>query len=73
MWTERTAALMPDLDRNARIVVAARALRSFGFGLSSVALGLYLAGMGPVRRPSDQTERGFVAFTIALYMPATTL
>ena len=37
---------IPDLDRNGRIVVAARALRSFAFGLNSVALGLYLAGLG---------------------------
>jgi len=38
--------LLPSLDRNGRLVVAARALRSFGFGLNSVALGLYLAGIG---------------------------
>ncbi len=37
---------LPALDRNGRIVIAARALRSFGFGLNSVALGLYLAGIG---------------------------
>jgi MFS family permease len=37
---------MPALDRNGRIVITARALRSFGFGLNSVALGLYLAGIG---------------------------
>ncbi|HUR16618.1 MAG TPA: MFS transporter [Candidatus Limnocylindrales bacterium] len=34
------------MDRNGRIVVFARALRSFGFGLNSVALGLYLAQLG---------------------------
>lgn len=43
---DRPRRLIPDLDRNGRIVVAARALRSFGFGLNSVALGLYLAGLG---------------------------
>lgn len=43
---DRPGHLMPELDRNGRIVVAARALRSFGFGLNSVALGLYLAGLG---------------------------
>ncbi|MGI8929109.1 MAG: MFS transporter [Candidatus Limnocylindrales bacterium] len=42
----RSTRLIPDLDRNGRIVVAARALRSFGFGMNSVALGLYLAGLG---------------------------
>ena len=37
---------LPDLDRNGRIVITARALRSFAFGLNSIALGLYLAGLG---------------------------
>ena len=37
---------LPNLDRNGRIVVIARTLRSFGFGLNSVALGLYLAQLG---------------------------
>lgn len=37
---------LPGLDRNGQIVVASRALRSFAFGLNSVALGLYLAGVG---------------------------
>jgi len=45
--TTRSSRLhVPQLDRNGRIVVSARALRSFGFGLNSVALGLYLAGIG---------------------------
>jgi MFS family permease len=43
---QRSNGRFPSLDRNGRIVVAARALRSFGFGLNSVALGLYLAGVG---------------------------
>ncbi len=43
---ESLSRLLPSLDRNGRIVVTARALRSFGFGLNSVALGLYLAGIG---------------------------
>src|SRR4051794_34993576 len=34
------------LDRNGQIVILARTLRSFGFGLNSVALGLYLAALG---------------------------
>jgi MFS family permease len=34
------------LERNGKIVLAARTLRSFAFGLNSVALGLYLAGIG---------------------------
>ncbi len=37
---------LPQLDRNGRIVIAGRTLRSFGFGLNSVALGLYLAAAG---------------------------
>ena len=40
------ARRLPQLDRNGQIVVASRALRSFAFGLNSVALGLYLAGVG---------------------------
>jgi MFS family permease len=43
--TDPRRSRFPDLDRNGRIVVTARALRSFGFGLNSVALGLYLAGL----------------------------
>ncbi len=35
----------PALDRNGRIVVLARTLRSFCFGLNSVALGLYLSAL----------------------------
>ncbi len=37
---------LPALDRNGQIVLVARTLRSFAFGLNSVALGLYLAGIG---------------------------
>jgi MFS family permease len=37
---------MPTFDRNGRLIVAARALRSFAFGLNSVTLGLYLAELG---------------------------
>ena len=37
---------LPDLDRNGRLVLLARALRSYAFGLNSVALGLYLSGIG---------------------------
>lgn len=39
-------AAIPGFDRNGRIVVAARALRSFAFGLNAVALGLYLSELG---------------------------
>jgi MFS family permease len=39
-------AAIPSFDRNGRIVVAARALRSFAFGLNAVALGLYLSELG---------------------------
>ncbi len=34
------------VERNGQIVLLARTLRSFAFGLNSVALGLYLAGIG---------------------------
>jgi MFS family permease len=37
---------IPDFDRNGRIVVVARGLRSYAFGLNSVSLGLYLAALG---------------------------
>jgi len=40
------ARRLPQLDRNGRIVLLARTLRSFAFGLNSVALGLYLSGIG---------------------------
>lgn len=39
-------AAIPSFDRNGRIVIVARALRSFAFGLNSVALGLYLSELG---------------------------
>lgn len=42
----RLLSAVPDLDRNGRIVIAARTLRSFAFGLNSVALGVYLSGLG---------------------------
>jgi MFS family permease len=34
---------VPPFDRNGRLIVAGKAARAFGFGLNSVALGLYLA------------------------------
>jgi MFS family permease len=37
---------VPPLDRNGRLILAAKAARAFGFGLNSVALGLYLAELG---------------------------
>jgi MFS family permease len=37
---------VPAIDRNGRLVLAARAARAFGFGLDSVALGLYLGELG---------------------------
>ena len=40
------AVSLPALERNGQIVLTARTLRSFAFGLNSVALGLYLAGIG---------------------------
>jgi MFS family permease len=42
----RPKAVSLALERNGQIVVVARTLRSFAFGLNSVALGLYLAGIG---------------------------
>ena len=35
-----------ELDRNGRRLVAAKAVRSFGFGLNAVAFGLYLSELG---------------------------
>ena len=43
---QRAIGLLPSVDRNGRIVLTARALRSFAFGLNSVALGLYLSTVG---------------------------
>ena len=43
---QRLKRILPRLDRNGRILVAARTLRSFAYGLNSVALGLYLSGIG---------------------------
>ena len=40
------AGPLPQLDRNGRIVLVARTLRSFAFGLNSVALGVYLSAIG---------------------------
>ena len=37
---------LPDLDQNGVLLLAGKALRSFGFGLNAVALGLYLASLG---------------------------
>jgi MFS family permease len=42
----RPSAVSLALERNGQIVLLARTLRSFAFGLNSVALGLYLAGIG---------------------------
>ncbi len=39
-------ARIPEVDRNGRLILAAKAARAFGFGLNSVALGLYLAELG---------------------------
>ena len=39
-------AAIPSFDRNGRIIVVARAMRSFAFGLNAVALGLYLSELG---------------------------
>jgi MFS family permease len=37
---------LPPVDRNGRLILAAKGARAFGFGLNSVALGLYLAELG---------------------------
>jgi len=45
MPPSRSAALR-HLDRNGRIVIAAKGVRAFAFGLNSVGLGLYFAELG---------------------------
>lgn len=47
---ERWLLRLPELNGNGRRLMAAKAFRSFGFGLNAVVLGLYLAalGLGPV-------------------------
>src|SRR5215211_9211153 len=42
---DRRLRAVPKFDRNGRIVVAARGLRSYAFGLNAVSLGLYLAAL----------------------------
>ena len=42
----RRSAVLPTLDRNGRLVVAAKGARAFAFGLNSVGLGLFLAEVG---------------------------
>ncbi len=42
---------IPPIERNGRLVIAAKAARAFGFGLNAVALGLYLRELG---LPSSQ-------------------
>lgn len=42
----RRSAVLPTLDRNGRLVVAAKGARAFAFGLNSVGLGLFLAEIG---------------------------
>jgi MFS family permease len=37
---------IPPIERNGRLVLAAKAARAFGFGLNAVALGLYLEELG---------------------------
>jgi MFS family permease len=37
---------IPPIDRNGRLVLAAKAARAYAFGLNSVTLGLYLAATG---------------------------
>lgn len=37
---------LPEVDRNGRLLLAAKAARTFAFGLNSVTLGLYLAELG---------------------------
>jgi MFS family permease len=42
----RRSAILPTLDRNGRLIIAAKAARAFAFGLNSVGLGLFLAEIG---------------------------
>ncbi len=49
---------IPAMDPNGRLILAGRAARAFGFGLNSVALGLYLGELG---LPEDQIGLVFAA------------
>jgi MFS family permease len=42
----RRSAVLPTLDRNGRVIIAAKGARAFAFGLNSVGLGLFLAEVG---------------------------
>lgn len=37
---------IPRMDRNGWLILASKGLRSFGFGLNAIALGLYLSALG---------------------------
>jgi hypothetical protein len=43
---EPLTGALPQLNRNGRLVIAARTLRSFAFGLNAVALGSFLSTVG---------------------------
>jgi MFS family permease len=60
------ARILPQLDRNGRIVVVARALRSYAFGLNSVALGLYLSESGMPAAQVGLVFSAALAGTLAL-------
>ena len=53
-----TRLRIPAIDRNGRMILAAKAARAFGFGLNAVGLGLYLEELD---LPADQVGVVFAA------------
>jgi MFS family permease len=62
---------LPHLDRNGRIVVVARAMRSFAFGLNAVTLGLYLSELGLSGEEIGLVLSSALAGTMALTLVIT--
>ena len=62
---------MPGFDRNGRLLLAGKALRSFAFGLNAVTLGLYLASLGLSPEGIGWVLSGALLGTMALTLAVT--
>ncbi len=57
---------LPAIDRNGRLILAAKGARAFGFGLNSVGLGLYLEELGLSPEQVSLVLAGALAGTMLL-------
>ena len=57
---------LPAIDRNGRLILAAKGARAFGFGLNSVGLGLYLKELGLAPEQVSLVLAGALAGTMLL-------